>query len=482
MKPFKILLIDANGKWISKHKKIAEQVVLPIGLMYLSSYIKEHLEHPVDIKLLNTLIDLNDISDIRQEIKHFEPDLIAVRVLSANFDYFRDLISEFPNNLKVVVGGPHVNLDPLAVINHPKIDFIILNEGEETLLELISSLIKNEDVSEIKGLGFKKGSKPIINPRRSFIEELDSLPFPDYSLIDLDKYSNFLNYGYTLRRQGVLLTSRGCPFNCHYCFNFYGRKFRKRSAANVFREIKHLYEVYKIKDFFIVDDTFNIDKQRCVSLFRLIIDSGLKIRLYFTSGLRGDLMDKEYIDLMVEAGTIWVTFGVETVNKRVQKLANRIMDVDKLKQSIEYCCEKGIMVATFFIVGFPTETKDEAMETLNFIKKLNKITMPYMFGMKFFPGTKLYELAEKMEIIDANQKENIFKPYHEISAHKTDALSEKNFQELFIVYMKDIFLNKNRLCNAIKTQRKYLSEQEVNTLYSVFLKRKIVSPEKAFNL
>jgi anaerobic magnesium-protoporphyrin IX monomethyl ester cyclase len=481
-KKFKILLIDTNGRWMSKDKKIGEQAVLPIGLMYLSSYLKKFLDYPVEIKLINTLVDINDSTEIKKIIQEFNPDIIGMRLLSVNFDFFNQVISMIPENIKIVVGGPHVNLDPLSVLNKKEISFVVLNEGEETFLELIKSQIYKTDFFEIRGLGYKKNGESIINERRQFIQELDKIPFPDYSLIDLDKYSKFFSYGYTFRKQGVILSSRGCPFNCSYCFNFTGRNFRRRSAQNVFGEIEHLNKDYGIKDFFIVDDNFNIEKQRCIDFFNLIINSKLKINLYFTSGLRGDLMDKEFIDLMIKAGTIWVTFGVETVNKRVQGVANRNMDVDKLRTSIEYCCDKGVMVGTFFMIGFPTETKDEAMETLQFIRSIKGITMPYLFGVKFYPGTKLYNVAEDLGIINPEQRQNIFKPYHEVSTHKTDTLSETDFKELFTYFMKDIFLDKERLRNAIKTQRKFLSDEEVRMIYSTFMNRIIDSPEKAFNL
>lgn len=482
IKPFKILLIDANTKWLSKHKDIGDQVVLPIGLMYLSAYIKEHLQHPVEVKLVNTLVDIDDVEDIKKDIEKFNPDLVGIRVLSVNLKFFEDMLAQFPEDLTVVVGGPHANLEPTKVLEYPKVDYIVLNEGEETFLELVTAIIEKRDVSGLKGVGYKARSKPTINPRRPFIEDLDSLPIPDYSVVDLDKYAKYLTYGYTFRRQGIILTSRGCPFNCNYCFNFTGRKFRKRSAQNVFDEIKYLYDNNDIRDFFIVDDTFNVDRKRSMEIFRLIIDSGIKINLYFTAGLRGDLMDEEFIDRMVEAGTIWVTFGVETVNKRVQKVANRIMNVEKVKQSIKYCCEKGIMVGAFFMVGFPTETKDEAMETLNFIKDLDRITMPYLFGVKYFPGTKLFEIADELNIITPEQMENIYIPYHEVGAHRTDAMSEMDFKGIFIYYMREIFLNKDRLRNAVNNQRKYLSEEEINMLYSIFLSRRIESPEAAFKL
>ena len=122
------------------------------------------------------------------------------------------------------------------------------------------------------------------------------------------------------------------------------------------------------------------------------------------------------------------------------------------------------------------------METLQFIKSLNSITMPYLFGVKFYPGTQMYKMAEEMKIIDSHLKQNIFKPYHEIGTHKTDKMTENDFKELFVFYMRDIFLNKDRLRNAIRIQRKYLSVEELNMVYSTFLNRKIDSPEKTFNL
>ncbi len=481
-KKFKILLVDANDKWLSGNKEIGEQAVLPIGLMYLSAYLKKFLKYPLEIKLVNTLVDVKNLNELKKTFLEFKPDLIGIRLLSVNVDYFNKMVPLFPENSKIVVGGPHVNLNPLEVLNENRIDFVVLNEGEETLLELVNSTINKIDFSAIKGLGYKKDGKVVINEPREFITDLDRLPFPDYSVIDLDKYSKFLSYGYTFRKQGIILSSRGCPFNCNYCFNFTGRKFRKRSAENVFEEINELYSKYGIKDFFIVDDNFNIERQRCIDFFKLIINSGLKINLYFTSGLRGDLMDREFIDLMIEAGTIWVTFGVETVNARVQKIANRIMDVDKLKSSMEYCCEKGIMVGAFFMIGFPNETKEEAMETLRFVEGIKGITMPYLFGVKFYPGTNLYKIADEMGIITLEQKKNIYKPHHEIATHKTDMLSEEDFRELFAYFMKEIFLNKQRLATAIKTQRKFLSDEEVKMIYSIFMNRKIDSPEKAFSL
>lgn len=484
MNKINIVLIDANPPWLNARRNgaIKEQVAIPLGLMYISSYLKAKFPGAVNIKLINTIIDESDLSAIIADLKAFGAQVVGIRALSTGKDYFYKLADKIKSEIKgikVFAGGPFISSEPCRVLSESMVDGIITGEGEEAFAEIIGALLKSQPLEPIKNYGYRqKNGEIVINGQRDFIKDIDKLPLPDYSIIDVEKYSRVINYGYTIRKQGMLLTSRGCPFGCKYCFNFLGRSFRPRSPENVFKEIKYLNETYGIEDFFIVDDTFNIQRQRAADLLGLIISWGVKIRLYFTSGLRGDILDRDLIDLMVKAGTIWVSFGVESVNKRIQKLIGRTADIKKLEDAIKYCCDKEIMVGIFFMVCFPTETVEEAMETINFVKSLKRVTMPYFFGVRYFPKTELFDIAVKENIITDKLMASVYTPYHDTTGLETPTMSNLEFKKLFMHYLKETFLDKERLYHALSIQEKYLSKEELGHVYSSILHRKIASPRE----
>lgn len=481
MQKINIVLIDANPPWLDSKNtgEVKEQVAIPLGLMYISAYLKMKFGDRVNIKLINTIIDKSDPVEIANDLKTFGVNIVGIRVLSMGKNYFYKLVDKIKSEIeavKIYAGGPFISSEPQKALFESKVDGVIVGEGEEAFAELVDALLNSRPVEAINNYGYSKDGKAVINEQRNFIKNIDALPFPDYSIIDIEKYGNAINYGYTIRKQGMLLTSRGCPFHCKYCLNFLGRTYRPRSPENVFNEIRYLYEKYGIRDFFIVDDTFNIQRQRCVDILRLIISWEVKIRIYLTSGLRGDILDKELIDLMVEAGVVWISFGVESVNKRIQKLIGRTVNVDKLEEIITYCCDKQIMVGIFFMVCFPTEVFGEAIETLNFVKSLKKVTMPYFFGVRYFPNTEMFAIALREKIITDRVLKSIYMPYHDTDDLETPTMSNLDFKKLFMIYLKEIFLDKERLNYALTIQEKYLSKEELAFVYSSILRRKIVSP------
>ena len=183
------------------------------------------------------------------------------------------------------------------------------------------------------------------------------------------------------------------PYRCTYCHNIMGRKARLRSVENVFEEIQWLYHTYNIRDFFIVDDIFNIDYARSMAIFDRLIASKLDLSLYFPNGVRGDILDKPYIDRMVEAGTKYVSFAIESASPRLQRLMRKHVDLEGLKEIIHYTCEKDIMVNGFFMFGIPTETEEEAMSTLEYAEELDKLHFPFVFFARYYEGSEMYRQA-----------------------------------------------------------------------------------------
>ncbi|MGA2744240.1 MAG: radical SAM protein, partial [Candidatus Sulfotelmatobacter sp.] len=226
------------------------------------------------------------------------------------------------------------------------------------------------------------------------VDNLDELPFPDYSLVDLGRYQEHLSYAYNHRRQGVLLTSRGCPFLCTYCNTFAGKTARLRSAENVVAEMEQMSREHAIDDFYVVDDIFNMDRKRTAAIFRKIIDLGKDWHLYFVNGLRADIMTRELVDLMADAGTAWVTYAVESGSPRIQKLVKKDMRLAKAAEIINYSQDRGMVVNVNTMYGFPTETPADAQLTLDYLAQLHMPSLlPYHFCLRGYDGCEIVDQA-----------------------------------------------------------------------------------------
>jgi len=155
---------------------------------------------------------------------------------------------------------------------------------------------------------------------------------------------------------------------------------------------------------------------------------------------------------------------VETVVPRVQKLAGRVGDPDKAAAIIDYTTDREVMTGLFFMVGFPTETFDEAMTTLEYVRARRHATMPYFFSVKYFPGTELTRLAIDCGAIGPEAAQAACLPYHDVSRARTSTLSPEQFQILFTFYMKEILLNGERIVEVNCNNAAFYSNPEVNDL------------------
>lgn len=480
----KVLLIDASSSWLVNRGDLfdLEQIIPPIGLMYIAAYLKHELKDEIEVKLLNRIADCRTQKDLLNILREYKPDVVGIRGLNIYKDIFHEtarITKEFKNSAVVVGGGPYVTMDIEDAAKDKNIDYFVIGEGEITFTELIRKLLNGQgDSLDIRGLVYRKGQALARNPLRDFIEDLDSLPFPDYNLISTDRYSEFTTYGYNRRRQAIILSSRGCPYQCIFCHNIFGRNYRGRSPLNVFKEIEKLYKNFNIKDFYFVDDNFNLEYKRAMELFDLVINNNMKINIYLANGIRGDIVDKVFIDKMVRAGVIWVTYSIETASKRLQRFIKKSIDLEEITDNIHYTCKKGIMVNCCIMAGFPTETKQEALQTIEFLKQFKKITIPMFFSVKYYPNTEIYNLAIKNGIKTDNIQDAYAETYHDIRHSHTPLIPKKAFRDIYFKFLSEVFLSKERLLNAIEIQRRFLTEEEILDTYSIFFRKRIRDLEK----
>lgn len=482
MNKCRILLIEPSESWVTNNPRLkhVEQVMLPLGLMYLSAYLKSKLKNRVEIKIISTIVDLSHPGDIKDIIHTFRPHIIGIRSVLFYMKVVNQIIrvsrTTSPDSL-IIIGGPNVSPNNPGLMENQGIDIFVAGEGEEPLYRIVKYYLNRgkqgltQHLSRINGVIYRENGKLTAAAGWKPLMDLDQLPIPDYSAVRLEEYRRFLNYGYNRRPMGVLFTSRGCPYKCIYCHNTFGKSFRARSAGAIYQEIKTLHQSYHIKDFCIIDDNFSMDRKRLEEFTRILVNNGPKVKLYFPNGIRADSLTLPLLDQLIKAGTIWLTFNIETAVPRLQKLIKKHVNINKLKEIVTYSCRRNIITNLSTMVGFPTETIEEAKYSLQFAAQFDKILLPYYFSVKYYPGTQLAAMAKNYGIeLDEQAQMN---PYHGSQFQETPLITKKDFQQLNYWYLRNIFLNPQRIKNSITILKQHFSTAEINDMFTLFFRRPI---------
>lgn len=313
----------------------------------------------------------------------------------------------------IKAGAAYLPIDPAAPRN--RVLAILKDSRASLLITQTGHPLKDAfSYTALQGLNDRL-IKPFYTPPRKQIKDLDRLPIPNRSLVDYEKYNQYI--GQVMVKNVISLqTARGCPYDCAYCSKIWSRKHVFRSADDIFAELQLYYDM-GIRRFSIFDDIFNVNRENGLKLFKKVIDSGMKIQFFFPNGMRGDLLDKEYIDMAVEAGLCATALALETASPRMQKLINKNLNLDIFRENVEYFCKKHphVILELFSMHGFPTETEAEARMTMDFIKAQRWLHFPYVFILKIYPNTEMAELAMNHGV----HREDILKSedlaFHELS-------------------------------------------------------------------
>ena len=395
----KILFIKPY--WNSTSANLASP---PLGLLYISSSVKQRFPE-TETKLLDLRFKRNSSKAVQDVVEDWQPDVVGILCLSGDeFEIvsISKAIKDIAPGIHICCGGPYPTHSPEEFNRLADVDSIIRGEGEKSFCDLIERLkSQNKPHQPVQGVSFRNTSGIIEIPEYSCpTENPDDIPFPDWDLIDIDLYSNTPQFNSVMagNRYMVVFTSRGCPFNCIYCHNIFGKKVRGRSPENVVSEIEYLVKHYNIDEIQIVDDFFNYDRSRIIRICDLIIEKKIKIKICFPNGVRGDMLDKELIIKLKLAGAYMITFAIETASERLQSVIKKNLNIAKTIDAIKYSNRLGLLTRCFFIIGFPTETEDEIKKTIRLAASLPLTTFS-IFQATPFKGTELHRLVRKTSTI-----------------------------------------------------------------------------------
>lgn len=389
----KILFFTPPRGKIRDVKQLDSQF-LRIGIAYIVAYLREN-GHKV--KIIDCIASNLDLEDVREEIKREKPDFIGLGPFTE--EIFRaykicETAKKVNKNIITVFGGPHASAIPEETLaEFPQVDYVIRGEGEEAFLKLVNG----QYPSEIQGLAYRnENNNIIVNKQGCPIKNLDSMPYPAWDLFPLDRYKGRLVTNFN-RKMNIpaleipVLSVRGCPSACNFCFKVY-EGLRFRNPAKVVDEIEFIVRKYGATDIFFSEGTFLASTEHGKNICREIIDRGLNKKISWIAETRVNTVDNESIKLMKTAGCKELCYGIESGDEFILKNSGKGITFKQMEEAINFTKEAGIRACCFSIIGHPGETRESVNKTIELLLNLDADVMNIAIMMPY-PGTKIREIA-----------------------------------------------------------------------------------------
>jgi anaerobic magnesium-protoporphyrin IX monomethyl ester cyclase len=387
----KILLIAVAGSKFWRPMAAGSLSMPPMGLLGMAAVLRMH---GYQVRIIDMFIGLS-FAEFQRQVRDFDPDVVGVSCYTECYDSailvskkIRELLPTAP----IVMGGPHVTFTVEQTFAECAVDYVVLHEGESTLLELMLHLEVPEaiPISGVRGLAYRQDDRVTVNALRPSIAGLSALPLADLSLVNLASY----------KAPFVIVTSRGCPGNCIYCSAraMWGSRYRARPAEHVFSEVVVRAKQTGRKLFTIPDDTFTADVGRVREFCRLLIESDLGLTWHCES--RADAMTEDLLDLMSRAGCRGVQFGIETADQRILASLRKGVSLRRAEELVAHTRSLGMVPRCSFMLGHHTDTPETIRATTAMAIRFHdqygascavSASTPY-------PGTYLYDHRAELGI------------------------------------------------------------------------------------
>lgn len=383
----------------------------PMGLGYLASVVENM---GVEVKIVDCLVrgwnheeEINDKiirvglsgNEIESLVGNFDPDVVGINCqFSRQYKIYHRMFSLVKRVKPVcitIAGGAHVTVCPEEVLNDSNCDFIIEGEAEESFREFLLAISQGNDISQVDGLGWKANGRLFFNKKQKWISDLDSIPFPAYHLMDLDRYFG-LEASHGLRHRNKycpIITSRGCPAKCTFCsaYRVWGKKYRLRSADNVLEEMKLLKDQYGVEELMFEDDNITANPKRAMELFSRMIEEGFNFIWDTPNGVGVWSINEKMLKVIQQSGCVKLNFPVESGSQHVlNNIIKKPLKLTKVKKLIECCKKINLDYGMFVVIGMPGESIENMWESFRFAAECGCYA-PHISVATPYPGTKLFD-------------------------------------------------------------------------------------------
>jgi len=374
----------------------------PISLGYIAAFLKSK---GFTVKILNIGQDTSvSRASLSQLLSTFRPALVGLSAYQRTMLYVigvAGLIKSIDNNIKIAIGGPQATFMPSAVFAHmPDIDYICRSSGEVTLLRIARAIENGSPFSDLLGVSYKDPGGAVIDT-----DELEGFT-------DLDLYpSPFLCdiFDYSRMREAIMLTSRGCPHHCIYCYtpHAFNHKVTFHSIDRVIEEVRWIRKK-GVRRLWFADPNISLKPARLVELLDRILKEGLETEIWLQT--RADLVNPRLMKKMKNAGVTTIAFGLESASERVMARLDKRVSIQRVAEAIRLAQSEGIEVELFTMFGLPYETYEDAVKTLEFVKENNVKIMGNTNSqqMQIYFGTHMERHYEDYNIRPLNNDRPVY--------------------------------------------------------------------------
>jgi len=364
--------------------------VIPLGLAYIAGF----LEHRgIDVRLVDAgrlgLSEDRILDIIAEERFRMVGMSVATHFHPAALRFFSRVKALNPE-IVTVAGGPHPTALPEESVRSPVLDYAVLGEGEKTVEELARCIERGDDPEGVAGIAFNRGGNFVKTGSRSYIQNLDSLPFPLWRQLPVHLY----RFPHLPRKNHVrIMAARGCPYNCAFCAAscLWGRRMRWRSPGNVVSEIELLENEFGVHSISFADSTFTADRDWVMDFCRCLIERNIDVG--WMANARGDCIDSELVGTMKEAGCKAISVGVESGDPRILKNMRKGETVEQIRRAFHIIRNAGLISRGCFILGYPGESIESIENTIRFAVELNPSHPASCSYATPYPGSELYQIA-----------------------------------------------------------------------------------------
>ena len=380
-------------------------VTPPLGLLSLAAYLRQKFD--LDLKIVDLRVENYSTDELARQAAGFGADVVGFGSLTPTAHVMAEATLKVRQALPralILMGGPHVSAFRAEAMQDTAADALVVGEGElafEQILQVYlgggfhpsSRRLGDRDFSGVPGLVWRNADGDVVTNPGAMppIEDMDSLPFPAYDLIDIRKYWRLNSFSLLPpRRYLSIMTSRGCPYQCTYCHRIFGKRFRAQSPERIVAEIEHCLRTFGVDEIEILDDIFNHDTARVLEFSQLVKKRNLKFRLAFANALRGDTLTQETVDALVDAGMYYTACALESGSARVQKHMGKFLNIPRFLKGVEMIVNRRVFTLGYVMLGFPTETEAELQESID-VACASRLHSATFLTVTPYPNTELYD-------------------------------------------------------------------------------------------